>query len=449
MKIEGRLISSILILIFMANTIAISEVSGTIYQIMPFKFSSWGSYGGYLEYGNKYIQDYNYSNCLKKDNLPINWVSQVLLDTAGNQIISASQPFPLKEDYQLAVKGVDIKGNPKLYLELSHAGIVVDSKVLKLFAVGQGCNTYYYLGTMKTQNDKIIQKNFLLIAVHFNVIPGPKAIIIADGVWQISDILQPLCGLDICTSVASCGGSPLIVDANDPAAKYHKIQDAVNAAKNCDTIFVRKGFYKENVNIWNKNITICGDGKGQTIVEADNPNIRVFDFGQNNNQPPASGTIADMTIQKGNSGIRVVDLASLNVENCEISGNKQIGGEGGGGIEVYRGATLAVVGCNISYNDGGFSGGGIYNYYGDVTVINSLISHNHATFGGGIKNLGMLSLLKHSNVSKNYITYYYPNYPGAGIDSYGGGHCPTIDGTSVVIFNDPCDHQNYPCEPFG
>ena len=58
---------------------------------------------------------------------------------------------------------------------------------------------------------------------------------------------------------------PTIIVPDD----YHNITEAVNNAKDGDTIFVKSGTYVESVTI-NKNLTIKGENKENTIVDANN-----------------------------------------------------------------------------------------------------------------------------------------------------------------------------------
>ena len=48
---------------------------------------------------------------------------------------------------------------------------------------------------------------------------------------------------------------------------YSRIQDAVDAAVNGDTIEIAAGTYREQVTVNGKDITLHGAGSGQTIIE--------------------------------------------------------------------------------------------------------------------------------------------------------------------------------------
>ena len=52
---------------------------------------------------------------------------------------------------------------------------------------------------------------------------------------------------------------------DDGGADYNKIQDAINAVSNRDTIFVYEGIYDENI-ILNKSINLIGENKETTII---------------------------------------------------------------------------------------------------------------------------------------------------------------------------------------
>jgi len=70
------------------------------------------------------------------------------------------------------------------------------------------------------------------------------------------------------------GAATITVNASG-GADYTRIQDAVNAVGNGDTILVAAGTYNENVDV-TKSINIIGAGAEITTVKAYNPNASVF-----------------------------------------------------------------------------------------------------------------------------------------------------------------------------
>ena len=229
------------------------------------------------------------------------------------------------------------------------------------------------------------------------------------------DLICLPCSSCIESECISAGtGKQKIVDKNDPNA-YHSIQDAVNATRDCDIILVKKGFYKENIKIknrssMNKSLMIIGDGEGQTIIDGGNSQkdpvvfLQAAGFNQDDLPLTTSVTLADMTIQNGNSqpdgisggrggGIAANPKTNLTVKDCRISWNKA---NNGGGIYT-SGIYLTVIGCTISQNTAksqNTGGGGIYQS-SPCIIKRSTITDNSASIdGGGILCDGNLTIQK-------------------------------------------------------
>ena len=179
-------------------------------------------------------------------------------------------------------------------------------------------------------------------------------------------------------------------------------------------------------------LTIQGAGVGQTIIQRGGGNHRVFDAVSGNH------TINDVTVQNGQGdggdggGIRVLagsltvadtavinntaggigggihNVATLNVVNSTISGNNASAGTLGGGISNDFGAILNVSGSTISGNTAGVLGlGGGIRTRGPVTLINSTLSGNTASDGGGA------SVIDPGTLAASSSTIY--NNTGSGI----------------------------------
>ena len=173
--------------------------------------------------------------------------------------------------------------------------------------------------------------------------------------------------------------------------EYERIQAALDAAEAGDTILVGSGLYPENLIVWRTvrlrgvsatNTAIDGGGEGATLYVPDG----------------VQATISNLTIQNGLSevGGGIVNLGALTLREVVVSGNRAVGATGG------------EAGPEDSY------GGGIYNYEGSLTLRDSEIRDNEATFGGGIYSIGT-TVVEDSAVVGNRATS-----GGAGIFNFEG-----------------------------
>ena len=104
------------------------------------------------------------------------------------------------------------------------------------------------------------------------------------------------------------------VDDNGPA-DFHRIGEAINAAKTGDTIFVKNGIYYESV-IVNKTLTLIGENSAATIVDANQTefaisitcsNVKIEGF-----------TLCNASQFNSTQGF---GIKAYNVTNCLINGN--------------------------------------------------------------------------------------------------------------------------------
>jgi YVTN family beta-propeller protein len=128
-----------------------------------------------------------------------------------------------------------------------------------------------------------------------------------------------------------------------------------------------------------KNLTLNGPGAANLTVSGNNAR-RVFNI-------TSTVTISGVTISNGHAGSGNFGggiynyYGTLTLINSTLMGN--IAKYGGGIANRY--GTLTVTGSTFSGN-GNDTGGGIINAYGTVTVTNSNFSGNSAANGGGINN---------------------------------------------------------------
>jgi len=173
------------------------------------------------------------------------------------------------------------------------------------------------------------------------------------------------------------------------------IQAAIAAARPGDTIQLKEGIYRQNVNI-DKSVNVNGVGEGKTIVDGGQVGS-VFTI-----PPGVTTTLERMTIQNGKAdrggGIR--NFGTAKITSCIISRNGNTATTGGGGIFNEETGRATITGSTISGNNADW-GGGIFNY-GTATITGSTISGNTARTngGGGIFNEGTATITS-STISGN------------------------------------------------
>jgi hypothetical protein len=173
-----------------------------------------------------------------------------------------------------------------------------------------------------------------------------------------------------------------------------------------------------------KNVTIQGLGANALSISG-NHAVRVFTIGSVN--PAIDVTISGLTITAGKSpdnegaGIFNNSTGTLSITDSTITANDGNNGFGGGIYNLNTG-TVNIANCTISANIHSSGGGaGIYNYGGTISVTNSIISNNGEldSQGGGIYNSSILSVVN-STISGNQA-------------SQGGGIFSDAFGTATVI----------------
>ncbi|WP_303905251.1 right-handed parallel beta-helix repeat-containing protein [Thiohalomonas denitrificans] len=121
----------------------------------------------------------------------------------------------------------------------------------------------------------------------------------------------------------------------------------------------------------------------------------------------------------GNGGGVAAQGTGLTVERCRIGTN--VAGSSGGGL--YTEATTAVIrDTTIDGNGAGTAGGGLWAYseLGSVAVVNSTVSGNQATNGGGILSAGNVGLYS-VTVTANLAESVYPDDTPHGGGLYASG----------------------------
>jgi parallel beta-helix repeat protein len=98
------------------------------------------------------------------------------------------------------------------------------------------------------------------------------------------------------------------VDGDNASADFTRIQSAIDAAAEGDTIYVSAGVYHEHL-VVNKSISLLGENRSTTVIDGQGGGTVVLAIAD-------YVDISDFTVRSGDSGVYVLDAA-----NCTVSGN--------------------------------------------------------------------------------------------------------------------------------
>jgi hypothetical protein len=134
----------------------------------------------------------------------------------------------------------------------------------------------------------------------------------------------------------------LHVELNNPAS-YSSIQDAIDAAKNLDTVVVHPGLYPEAISYKSKAITVRSLEPNEprvvaaTVIDGGGQSVVTFQYGETERS-----ILRGFTIQGGENGVRCVQsYARPVIRQCVITSNK---------LDGINGGSPTVVDCLITAN---------------------------------------------------------------------------------------------------
>lgn len=211
-----------------------------------------------------------------------------------------------------------------------------------------------------------------------------------------------------------------------------KIQAAIDAAFPGDTIKVLPGIYYENLKI-DKSVNVSGMDQANRPIIDGSKNSTLLGSAVDISSRQTVCSLNRLDIRNGRcytgGGILNMD-GTVTVVDCAISGNSA--NYGGG---VWSSGKMTIIDSTISentakkdqYGSGG-QGGGIYNNRGIMTIVGSKIIGNNAVEGngGGILNDAVLTV-KDSTISDNSA-----KFTGGGILNDG---TTTIQGKTMITHN--------------
>ncbi|UCE36031.1 MAG: right-handed parallel beta-helix repeat-containing protein [Thermoplasmata archaeon] len=200
-------------------------------------------------------------------------------------------------------------------------------------------------------------------------------------------------------------GETFYVNTTGSNGAYTSIQDAINASKDGDTVFVYNGTYYENV-VVNKSISLVGEDSNSTIINGwyvDDVVLITRDY----------VNLTGFTCTLSGSAFEDAGIELNNVSMCNITGNNIIQNYDDG-IYLYNSSNNIITNNNVTDNNYGINlknsfentiafniasdnSRGIFLSYSDRNIItNNTVYSNH---GNGIQ----LSSSNRNNITSNNI----------------------------------------------
>ncbi|MFH1466771.1 MAG: right-handed parallel beta-helix repeat-containing protein [Pseudomonadota bacterium] len=160
-------------------------------------------------------------------------------------------------------------------------------------------------------------------------------------------------------------------------AGYTRIQSAVDAAHDGDTILVRAGTYAETVEVDGLRLIITGAGSGAVLVRGDSSGSALTIDGG------ATVTLSGLELTGGQRGL-TVRQSTVTASGLLIDANSTAGS--GGGVGVFEGGSLVLSDSEVSGNEAGtvYHGGGLYVDASSLTLTRCDVAGNDADQGGGL-----------------------------------------------------------------
>jgi subtilisin-like proprotein convertase family protein len=209
-----------------------------------------------------------------------------------------------------------------------------------------------------------------------------------------------------------------------PQQPCQHIQVAIDRAASGDIINIAAGTYiEEQLLINDRNLTLIGESANTTFLDGNNL-YQVLSI-QRESLPTMTVNIANVTIQRGQSdqpggGIATEDNIHLTLTNSNILSNTASFGGGIFNQGILKLTDVILRGNNAS-TTGTSEGGAMWNT-GFADLTNTTVSNNEAQRGGGISSINVLTLTN-SLVADNKT-----------IGEYGGGiYNRSVNGRTTLV----------------
>lgn len=212
---------------------------------------------------------------------------------------------------------------------------------------------------------------------------------------KICIVLLSLTLLFSSVGLTSADANDTIYVDDDGTADYSSIQDAVDAAVDGDTVFVYGGMYEEHVIISSKSISLQGEDKDLTIIDAGEDGTALFI------NDTYDVSVSEFTFQ--NSGKRTWIEAGVYVHdssNCMITEN--IIRDCGYGINVFSCSDITISENIMKNNEDGMTTADSNH----VDVIRNHFEGNECN-GMSVNNLRTGSIVENNFVhNKRHFRFY-------------------------------------------
>lgn len=190
-----------------------------------------------------------------------------------------------------------------------------------------------------------------------------------------------------------------------PDSSLNAIQAGIDSSTAGDTVLVGPGTYIENINFEGKAIIVMSEhGPDTTVIDADyNGSVVLFNSGE-----VSSSVLNGFTITNGmgtytawgylGGGICCTNASSPTIINNIITGNHA---DYAGGVEFDADCNGLLSYNIITTNTADDAGGGIEFYYASPSISHNTIDDNAAPWGGGISGGFAAPIIKHNQITNN------------------------------------------------